>query len=98
MAYFFNINLTLFDLETQNLKVRSITETVLEKLIKEKKKKNCLEPDAFLDKQYCENWRACNFCAIWVRMLFFLIDVDIGCSFSFKNVFGKYDQAFPKNP
>ena len=40
-----------------------------------------LKKNAFLTKQYCRNWRACNFFAIWVRMLIsFLIDVDIGCS------------------
>ena len=33
--------------------------------------KNFLEPYAFLDKQYCKNWWACNFFAIWVRILFF---------------------------
>ena len=49
-----SINHTLFDIETQNLKVRSITETVLEKL-KKKIQKNFLEPDAFSYKQYCEN-------------------------------------------
>ena len=49
-----SINLTLFDIETQNLKVRLIIETVLEKF-KQNKKKYFLEPDAFLGKQYCEN-------------------------------------------
>jgi len=28
---------------------------------------------------------------------FFLNDVDISCSFQFKNGFGKYDPAFPKH-
>ena len=37
-------------------------------------RKNYKEPDAFSDKQYCENWLACNFFAVRVRMLFFLIE------------------------
>ena len=59
------------DIETQNLKVRSITETVLENQTKKDWKKNFLEPDAFSDKQYCGNWRAGNFFAVRVRMPFF---------------------------
>ena len=89
-----------FYLETQNLKVRSITETVLDKSKKKKVlEKNFLEPDAFLTKQYCRNLRACNFFAIWVRMLiFFLIDVDIKLLLEFKDSYGKFCPVFPKNP
>ena len=46
-----SINLTLFDIETQDLKFRSITETVLDKSKKKKNViKNILEPDAILTK------------------------------------------------
>ena len=62
----------IFDLETQNLKVRSLTETVLDK-----SKKNI---DAFLTKQYCRNWRACTFLLYELECYIFLIDLDIGCS------------------
>ena len=31
----------------------------------------------FSDKLNCENWWTCNFFATWLRMLFFLNDVDI---------------------
>ena len=42
--------------------------------------------------------RACNFFALWLRMLIsYLNDVGIGCSLEFKNGFGKYDQASSKN-
>ena len=54
-----SINLTLFVIETQNFKFRSITGTVLAKS-KKKNWKLFLEPDAFLTKQYRRNWRACN--------------------------------------
>mgnify|MGYP001455541516 CR=1 FL=1 len=44
-----SIFFSFFDLETQNLKVRSITETVLDKSKKIFfEKKHFLEPDAFL--------------------------------------------------
>ena len=45
-----------FDLETQNLNVRSITKNQ-----KKKWEKNFLEPGAFSDKRFCKNLRACNF-------------------------------------
>ena len=54
---------TLFDIETQNQNVRSNTKTVLGKSQK-KIKIFFLEPYAFSDKQYFENWRAFNFYAI----------------------------------
>ena len=45
-----SIFFSFFDIETQSLKVRSITETVSEK---SKKQKKLFKPDAFLTKQYC---------------------------------------------
>ena len=50
-----SINFTLFKLETKNSNVRSTTKTVL------RISKNCLEPDAFSDKQFCENYWALTF-------------------------------------
>jgi hypothetical protein len=47
------MNLTLLDSETQNLKFRSITETVLNK--SKNFFFNFLVPDAFLTKEYCRN-------------------------------------------
>ena len=47
-----SINLTLFDIEIQNLKFRSITKTVLDKSKKKKHFENFLELDA---QQYCRN-------------------------------------------
>ena len=42
---------------------------------------------------------ACNFLAIWLRMLiFFLNDADIKTISEFKDSFGKYYPVFPKNP
>ena len=45
-----SINLTLFDLETQNLKVRSITETVLEKSKQKTFRARCFFEQAILRK------------------------------------------------
>ena len=42
-----------FDIETQNLNVRSNTKLVLE--MRKMRNKNFLEPDAFSDKQYFKN-------------------------------------------
>ena len=50
-----SINSTFLKLETQNLNVRSITKNFGGKL---------LEQGAFSDKQFCENYRACNYFAI----------------------------------
>jgi hypothetical protein len=45
-----------FYLKTQNLNLKSITKTVLEKSKKKKKlEKNFLEPGAFSDKRFCKN-------------------------------------------
>ena len=41
-----------------------------------------LEPGTFSYKQFCENYKACNFFAIWLRIyISFLNNLDIGCSF-----------------
>ena len=42
--------------------------------------------------------RPVTFLLYELECYFFLIGVDIGCSFYFKRVFGKYDPASPKNP
>ena len=83
-----------FDLETQNLKVRSITETVLEKSKQKNFKKKLFRARCNIAKID----GPVTFLLYELECYFFLIDVDIGCSLWFKNVFGKYDPAFPKNP
>ena len=50
----------------KKLQKLSNTETVL---LKSKKKKKFLEPDAFLDKQYLANYQACNFIAIHMNAI-----------------------------
>ena len=49
-------------------------------------------------KAILQNWCACNFFAIWVRIFFiFLIDLDIQLILEFKSSFGKNCPFFPKN-
>ena len=49
--------------------------------------KKILELGAFLDKQFYENYRACNFYSIWLRMLVsFLNARDVQLDLKFKKV------------
>ena len=95
-----SINSQYYEIEAQNSNVRSSNRRVLR--IWEKKKylkKIFLEQGAFSDKQFCENCRACNFFAIWLRIIFsFLNDVDIQLILEYKISFGKYHPVCPKNP
>ena len=53
----------------------------------------------FWTSGFAKNEGACNFFAIWLRMLIlFLNDVDIQLILEFKNSFGKICPFFPKNP
>ena len=62
-------------------------------------KKAFLEPGAFLDKHFCENCQACNFFAIWLRVLIsFLNDVSRDYTLNFRKSFGKKHSVCPKNP
>ena len=52
-----------------------------------------------MDKKFGKNWWACNFFAIWLRMLIsFLNEVDKQLILEFKYWFRKYHLVFPKNP
>ena len=57
-------------------------------------RKTNLEPDAFSDKQFCENCQACNFLAI-ISFLNDMWILDIQLILEFENSLGKYH---PKTP
>ena len=65
--------------------------------------KNCpvfpKKPKHFFFGCFFGQKRACNFFAIWLRMLIsFLNDVEIKIISEFNDSFGKYYPVFPKNP
>ena len=55
--------------------------------------------DAFLHNKNFENRRACNFFAVWLRMLFFFLEIDVYIQLilEFKNSIGKNCPFFPKS-
>ena len=72
---------------------------MFKKIKKKKFNINFLELGSFLHTQFCKNWWACNFFAIWLRMLIlFSNDVDIQLILEFEISFGKNCPVFPKNP
>ena len=48
-------------------------------------------------KQFCKYWRACNFSAIWLRMLILLIWCEHITNFRIQIDFLKISSVFPKN-
>ena len=73
-----------------------MTKTVLEKAIKNFWEKKLIEPGAFSDKQFCQNWRASKFFAIWLRMLIIFSNEDIQLILNSKTVLKKIVQSYLK--